>query len=369
MVQRTAAKALALGVSNMAATKNRTVAVYGAYGHTGRFVAAELRRRGWTPVLSGRDGAKLNAVAAELNEGAVRPAALDDPVALDRAFDDVAAIINCAGPFANTVAPVIEAALRARMPYLDVAAEIEANLDTFAEYAVRARAARTVAVPAMAFFGGLGDLLATTAMGEWTEADEIAIAYGLDSWKPTAGTLGAGRISRERRGGRRLVFANGRFNFRDDAPPASSWPFPSPLGEQRVIGEFTMADTLTISRHIRVPEIRSYMTVAAIKDLTAPNASPPVIEATGHSAQTFVVDVVVRNGPAERRAIARGQDIYAVTAPLVVEAAARVIDGRVMTSGAVTAGEAFDARDFLEALSPTHLTFELFEPEKRLVSA
>jgi hypothetical protein len=36
---------------------------------------------------------------------------------------------------------VIEAALRARIPYLDVAAEIEANLDTFQHYAERARGA------------------------------------------------------------------------------------------------------------------------------------------------------------------------------------------------------------------------------------
>lgn len=36
-------------------TSNRVLTVYGAYGHTGRFVVAELRKRGWTPILSGRD--------------------------------------------------------------------------------------------------------------------------------------------------------------------------------------------------------------------------------------------------------------------------------------------------------------------------
>ena len=42
-------------------------------------------------------------------------------------------------------------------------------------------------MPAMAFFGGLGDLLATAAMGDWTEADEVHVAYGLSSWHPTRG--------------------------------------------------------------------------------------------------------------------------------------------------------------------------------------
>ena len=35
------------------------VTVYGAYGHTGRFIVRELLKRGWTPVLAGRDAAKL----------------------------------------------------------------------------------------------------------------------------------------------------------------------------------------------------------------------------------------------------------------------------------------------------------------------
>src|SRR5262245_31642662 len=101
----------------MAAAINKTVAVYGAYGHTGRFIVAELRRRGWTPALSGRDSEKLKVVGAALGETDLRFAAIDDARALDRAFAGAAAIINCAGPFASTAAPVIEAALRARVPY------------------------------------------------------------------------------------------------------------------------------------------------------------------------------------------------------------------------------------------------------------
>ena len=41
---------------------NGTVALFGAYGHTGRFVAAELHRRGMTAILSGRDRVKLEAL-------------------------------------------------------------------------------------------------------------------------------------------------------------------------------------------------------------------------------------------------------------------------------------------------------------------
>jgi hypothetical protein len=69
----------------------------------------------------------------------------------------------------------------------------------------------------------------------------------------------------------------------------------------------------------------------------------------------------VRKGNATRRAIARGRDIYAITAPIVVEAVERILDGRYRATGTIAPGEAFDARDFLTALSPAHLALT-FDP-------
>jgi saccharopine dehydrogenase-like NADP-dependent oxidoreductase len=341
-------------------TSNRSVTVYGAYGHTGRFVVSELLKRGWTPILSGRDSNKLNALGAAHLGLEIRPAAVDAPASLDRALVGAAAVINCAGPFARTSAPVIEAALRAEIPYLDVAAEIEANADTFEQYATRAGDAGIVMVPAMAFYGGLGDLLATAAMGDWSEADEICIAYALNSWKPTLGTRATSQVSKQRRGGRRVVFTNHRMEFRTDEQPIVEWTFPAPSGAQKVVAEFTMADSVTIPRHLRTPEIRTYMTVAAVKDLSDPDLSPPpAIDESGRSSQTFLVEVVVRSGSKERRAVASGRDIYAITAPLVVEATERVLSGRAKMNGVVAAGEVFDAQDFLRSLCPEHLSFEI----------
>lgn len=336
-----------------------TVAVFGAYGHTGRFVVAELRRRGFVPVLSGRDADKLEALAASHPGLDARQATVDDPASLDRALAGTAAVINCAGPFAMTAAPVIEAALRAGIPYVDVAAEIEANLDTFTHFADRARAAGTVVIPAMAFFGGLGDLLVTAAMGDWTTADEAHVAYGLNRWHPTAGTRDAGTVSRQRRDGRRVRYSHGQLEYRDDAPPTLKWPFPDPLGTRVVIGEFSMADIVTVPSHLAIPEVRTYMTVEAAGDLAAADTpAPTAVDEHGRSEQTFLVDVVVRSGGAERRAVAGGQDIYAVSAPLAVEAVHRVLTGRTRTVGVASAGAVFDATGFLRALSP-HISLEL----------
>ncbi|MEV7520490.1 saccharopine dehydrogenase NADP-binding domain-containing protein [Streptomyces sp. NPDC091371] len=338
----------------------QTVAVFGAYGHTGRFVVAELLERGFVPIAAGRDAGKLRELAAAHPGLDVRQASAEDPASLDRALAGAAAVVNTAGPFATTGGPVIEAALRAGIPYVDVAAEIEANADTFTRYADRARAAGTVVIPAMAFFGGLGDLLVTAAMGDWAGADEVHVAYGLNSWHPTAGTRAAGKVSGERRAGRRVRYSQGALRYHDDALPTLKWSFPEPVGTREVIGEFTMADVVTVPSHLAVPEVRTYMTVEAAGQLAAPDTpAPTAVDARGRSAQSFLVDVVVRSGGEERRAVASGQDIYAVSAPLAVEAVHRVLTGRARTAaGVVSAGAAFDAPGFLRALS-AHLSVEL----------
>lgn len=339
----------------MSGTAHNTVAVYGAYGHTGRFVVAELVARGYVPVLSGRDGEKLTAVAGATGLEA-RPAPVDDAAALDRAVARTAAVINCAGPFAATAGPVIEAALRAGIPYLDVAAELEANLDTFTHYADRAREEKATVVPAMAFFGGLGDLLVTAAMGDWTHADEAHIAYGLSDWHPTTGTRRSGAVSRERRGEHRLRYAGGAWERRTDTPPTVQWPFPAPMGPRPVVTEFTMADVVTVTDHLSIRDVHTHMAVDAVQDIASPDTPAPTsTDDLGRSDQTFLVDVVVRSGGTERRVAAEGRDIYAVTAPLVVEALDRVLTGRVRTTGVASAGRIFDAPDFLTALTP-HIT-------------
>src|SRR5215831_20787778 len=157
----------------------RIITVFGAYGHTGRFVVSELHKRGWRAILSGRNRAKLEALHRIYAEFGVRDASVQEPAALDRALAGASAVINCAGPFADTAIPVVEAALRAGIHYLDVAAEQTAVLAVFERFADAARDAGVVVAPAMAFYGGLSDLLATTAMGGWAEADEICIAIAL----------------------------------------------------------------------------------------------------------------------------------------------------------------------------------------------
>jgi uncharacterized protein YbjT (DUF2867 family) len=320
--------------------------VYGAYGHTGSFVVAELRRRGWTPVLSGRNQEKLTVAAQRHGDSEVRVARVEDPTSLDNTLSGSSVVINCAGPFVDTAVPIVEAAIRSRVHYLDVAAEQTAVLEVFERFKTSSLITDLVILPAMAFFGGLADLMATTAMDDWDVVDEISIAVALDRWNPTTGT----RLTGQRHPGRRFIFSDGRLE-RADPPPGRTWVFPEPFGVQDVAA-LSLTEAITISRHLRTSNIRAFINLAALTDLRNPETPPPVAaDDRGRSSQVFLMDVIARKGGEERRVVAQGRDIYAVTAPIVVEAAQRLTAGTVRTRGVVAAGEVFEARDFLASLN------------------
>jgi short subunit dehydrogenase-like uncharacterized protein len=305
-------------------------------------------------ILAGRDPDKLRALHKTYPAFETRVASIDDPASLDHALLGASLVINSAGPFVDTAAPVIEAALRARIHYLDVTAEQTVALATFEKFSDAARKAGVLIMPSVAFYGALGDLLATAAMRNWSAADEIQIAVALDGWKPTQGT----RLTGQRNPGRRLVFLNNRLTVLEEPPPKRVWSFPPPFGKQEVVA-LPLAETVIISQHLQVPEVHAYMNLAPLADLHNPTTPEPTpADERGRSEQEFLMEVKVRKGNEERRAIAAGRDIYAVTAPIVVEAAERILAGDIQVTGSAAPGEVFDAEAFLRALSPEHISLE-----------
>ncbi|HMB91623.1 MAG TPA: saccharopine dehydrogenase NADP-binding domain-containing protein, partial [Rhodothermales bacterium] len=298
----------------------KQVAVYGAYGHTGRFVVAELVRRGWSPILSGRDAERLQSLGKHVPGALVRAASVGDADSLDAMLDGVQAVVNCAGPFLDTASPVIEAALRAGVHYLDLTAEQESARQAFERYGEASRSAGVAILPAVAFYGGLADLLATAAAGEWEYVDEVEVGVALDRWHPTDGT---------RRTGKRNVFprrvvTGGHLTDLPTPSPSRRWSFPEPFGDQDVVAT-PLSEVIAIHSHLRAEEVHTFINRAPLRDLADPATPPPTAtDEAGRSAQVFVVEVVVHREEEARRAMARGRDIYAITAPLAGEALDRV---------------------------------------------
>jgi short subunit dehydrogenase-like uncharacterized protein len=339
----------------METLSNRPVAVFGATGHTGHFVVTELQRRGIAPIAVARDCAKLAALGYAERGIETRDASIDDPGSLDRALAGVAAVVNCAGPFLDTAEAVATAAVRAGVHYLDITAEQASARSTLENFDEAAHHAGIIVMPAMGFFGGFADLLVTAAMGDWRFADAIGIGIALDRWHPTAGTRNTGK----RNTARRMVIIDGRLAPAPQPATEIAWNFPKPFGRQTVL-EVPLSEIVLIAQHMQTSVLHTYIGQRALQDIQDPATPAPIaIDEAGRSAQTFAVDAVVRKGAQTRRITAQGRDIYAFSAPLVCEAVQRILDGKVLSRGAQAPGAIFDSRDFLDALAPGHLTFEV----------
>lgn len=124
-------------------------AIYGAYGYTGRLIAAEAVARGLTPILAGRDATRLARLSAGLGLE-WRAFALEDVVEVARAIESLDLVLHAAGPFSRTSAPMVRACLETGTHYLDITGEIPVLESVYARDE-EARRAGIALLPAVGF--------------------------------------------------------------------------------------------------------------------------------------------------------------------------------------------------------------------------
>ncbi|MFT5513260.1 MAG: short subunit dehydrogenase-like uncharacterized protein, partial [Bacteroidia bacterium] len=98
--------------------------IYGAYGYTGKLIVAEAVKKGWKPMVAGRNEALVKSLAEEFN----LPYAcfdFDDQRAWDEVLTQHKLLLNCAGPFSHTIKEVLPACVRNKVHYTDITGEIE----------------------------------------------------------------------------------------------------------------------------------------------------------------------------------------------------------------------------------------------------
>ncbi len=148
--------------------------IYGATGYTGRMAAQHAVAAGMNPVLGGRNASLLAALAGELGVEH-RAFALDDSGEVDAALLGVSAVLNCAGPFMRTAQPLMAAAIRSGVHYLDTAAELDSYhlAETLDD---KAKAAGVMLLPGSGGSVAMLGCLTAHAAGRVTDPQRVRIA-------------------------------------------------------------------------------------------------------------------------------------------------------------------------------------------------
>ncbi|MGP3965441.1 saccharopine dehydrogenase family protein [Nonomuraea sp. 3N208] len=334
------------------------IAVHGASGFTGRLTVAEVVRRGFTPVLVGRDEERLRKAAVEAGvPGAeIRVAALDRPAALADALRGCAVVINCAGPFTLLGEPVIRAAITAGVHYLDTTGEqhyIRRVLDGFGEDAERAG---VTVVPTMADDGGPGDMIAhlTAARLGVESVAEMLIA---DLRAPGAASRGTARSMAAVFAEEALEYADGDWHHVTGGSPASL-VVPGADGEVPV-SVFALPGVVTVPRHVHAGRVHSVIRTqvadlfsSLTADVVDTIPETPDEQARLASRWLMMAEAVAHDGTRARGWVT-GLDGYGMTAVIAVEGARRLVtDGA--RAGTLTPAQAFDPAAFLGYLATDH---------------
>ena len=149
------------------------ILIYGATGYTGTLIARHAKDRGLCPILAARHPAKLKSLAESLGF-AYRVVQLEDANRLAEALGDIHVVLNVAGPFSATSAPMVDACLRTFTHYLDITGEVPVFEDLYRRDA-EARSRRLMIMPGVGFIVVPSDCLAAHVARMLPEAEHLAI--------------------------------------------------------------------------------------------------------------------------------------------------------------------------------------------------
>ncbi|MEU4430290.1 saccharopine dehydrogenase NADP-binding domain-containing protein [Nocardia rhamnosiphila] len=339
------------------------IAVYGASGYQAELVLTELSRQEVAVRLVGRNRERLESAAARVGipdpDLRVADSTQHDTVLAALAGSDV--VINCAGPFTESGAALVAAAIDAGVHYVDTAGEQLYVNDVFERFGSTAGNAGVTVVPATNDGCLPGDLLAHLIAGQAGPLAEITVSHFITGGGgPSRGSLRSAAAAADAMIAGGLIYDDGAWRTR---LPVRHQSIELPDGETVAMAQLPLCEVVTIPRHVQVGHVESLVSAALKAALAAP-LPPELISGlpvgpTAHDRAgqhfTYLLDAVDLDG-LRTRGVIRGRDTYGTTAVIAVEAARRLASGSSPT-GVCTAAQAFDAADFLNTLTGHHLTW------------
>jgi len=156
---------------------DQTFLLYGANGYTGELIARYAAAFGLQPILAGRNKQALEKLGAALNLP-VRVFALDDKPAMQQALQEVAVVVNAAGPYDFTAKQLVEACITEGRHYLDLNGDA-IIYDMIRTYDKAARDSGVMLLPGAGYDVVPTDCLALWLKQQMPDATSLKIAFAI----------------------------------------------------------------------------------------------------------------------------------------------------------------------------------------------
>ncbi|WP_343528365.1 saccharopine dehydrogenase NADP-binding domain-containing protein [Sphingomonas sp.] len=295
--------------------------IYGASGYTGRMAAEQAHAAGLPLVLGGRSHASLVQLGEELGADC-RVFELSDSDAIENALVDVSAVLNCAGPYMDTAEPLMRAAIRSGVHYLDIAAELD-SYRLAEELDEDAKAAGVMLLPGSGGSVAMLGCLAGHAAARVENPRKVAIALHVAGSMSRGSAISASRnVVIET-----LTLHDGRVTPR---PAGETALFDFGRGEVSCFA-VTLPDIITIGRSTGIPDVETYVHVSGNAfpegDLATLPDGPDAAERKANRYHAAVA-VTAADGTVARSVLDTVNG-YSFTPMAAAEAARRVLAGEV----------------------------------------
>ena len=354
------------------------VLLFGATGYTGRLTANALARRGADFVIAGRNREKLERLAAQTGDPEIRVASVGDVDALAEALGDVKVLVTCVGPFIEMGQTAVEAALRAKVHYVDSTGEAPFIRDLIDNKTEQARSLDIVMAPAMGFDEVPADSAATFACEDMSGAG-VTMTYSVPV-NATTGTLRsvAGVVAPGCpwvRDGKRVWVRVGEHE---------RWsPMPPPLGPKKAVS-IPFSGGLLAPLHLDVNEFQTYGTVGVAEHLGIKAGGPflkyldttivkagiekilerlpegPTDEQRTRSNWTILAEA--RAGGSWRNVALTGTDVYGLTAEFLSAGALKIAREGPQETGVVAPVQAVGIETWQKEFAEHGVGIEIYEP-------
>lgn len=157
--------------------QRNNILLYGANGYTGELIARYAPQYGLQPILAGRNKAAVEALAKEL-QLPFRIVELHDSNALKNALEDIALVIQAAGPYHITAQPMIDACIATHTHYIDLNGDLDV-FELLQGYDQAAKNSGIMVLPGAGFDVVPTDCLALYLKEQLPDAHELTISFAV----------------------------------------------------------------------------------------------------------------------------------------------------------------------------------------------
>lgn len=340
------------------------VVLFGATGYTGRLIASKLVRSKIPFTAVGRNQERLERLVGSYKmQVPYKAANADDYDSVRKVLvRGTKVLINCVGPFVDHGKTVMQAAMDAKVHYLDTTGELYFMREAHWHFNDQAKKQKRLLVNAMAFEYSLGDFAAKMLIEKMKiPASLLEIFYYIPGFEASRGTKRSMIAAMNKpiygfEGGRLVEIKAGAFrrnlHLKGRSKPMSALSFPG--------GEVFM-----VPRHSKVRSVREYMVMSVSAARLLYGNSPRVLKASSKARAAeeslsgdgptlaqrkdnkfkIFMEALDDNGKIQVCTVS-GNDVYGLTASIICHGVRQILAKKHLGVGVLSPAQAFEEKAF-----------------------